>query len=216
MPNLDDILSDAQGGEAMDMLGREYGLTPDQTQAAVTALLPAVSAGLKRATATPEGLSNLLAVMAQQPHLPAMYDDPNTAFAQPGRDAGNDILSVIFGSPDVSRAVADSAQLQSGITSGILKKLLPVVVGMLISGMLGRKSSSASPPSAPAGAPTDGGGLWDILEQVFRRSMAGSSGSTPNAPSQVPTPAGQQLPDPSGQAAPDNDLMAVILRELQK
>jgi hypothetical protein len=224
MPNLDDILSDAQGGEAMDMLGREFGLTPDQIQAAVTALLPAISTGLKRATATPEGLSNLLAVMSQQPHLGAMYDDPDTAFAQPGRDAGNDVLSVIFGSPDVSRAVAERAQVQSGIASSILKKLLPVIVGMLISGMLGRRSSEASPPSAPMGTPA-GGGIWDILEQVFGRAMAGSSGTAPTtAPQQVP--ADQQFPnsggplsDPSnsgGPAAPGGDLIAVILRELQK
>ena len=64
MANLDEILADAQGGQATAMLGREFGLTPEQTQAAVTALLPAISTGLKRATATPEGLANLLAVMA--------------------------------------------------------------------------------------------------------------------------------------------------------
>jgi hypothetical protein len=216
MPNLDDILSDAQGGEGMDMLGREFGLTPDQTQAAVTALLPAISTGLKRATATPEGLSSLLALMSQQPLLRVMYDDPDTAFAQPGRNAGNDVLSVIFGSPDVSRAVAERAQLQSGIASSVLKKLLPVIVGMLISGMLGRKSSEASPPSAPTGTPAGSGGIWDILEQVFGRAMTGSSGTAPNAPPQMPAPADQQLPNSGGPAAPGGDLIAVILRELQK
>jgi len=52
MPNLYEILADAQQGEAMAELGREFGLTPQQTQAAVAALLPAISLGIKRATAT--------------------------------------------------------------------------------------------------------------------------------------------------------------------
>ena len=55
MPNLYEILADAQQGEAMTSLGDQFGLTPQQTQAAVTALLPAISMGLKRSTATPEG-----------------------------------------------------------------------------------------------------------------------------------------------------------------
>ncbi len=231
MANLNDILSGAQGGQAMAVLGREFGLTPEQTQAAVTALLPAISTGLKRATATPDGLANLLAVMAQQNDLPAMYDDPKTAFAQQGRGAGNDLLSVIFGSPEVSRAVADRAQMASGIGSSILKKLLPVLVGMLISGMLGRKSSKAAPAETPAPAETvppmaGGGDLWDILQQAFRRGLAQPSGTSPTPPQQMPAPSGQPLPIPGGpfprageggeQPFPSGDLLGQLLRELGK
>ena len=47
MPNLYDVLGDAQNGEAMAELSREFGLSAQQTQAAVAALLPAISMGLK-------------------------------------------------------------------------------------------------------------------------------------------------------------------------
>ena len=47
MPNLYDVLADAQNGEAMTELSREFGLSAQQTQAAVAALLPAISMGLK-------------------------------------------------------------------------------------------------------------------------------------------------------------------------
>jgi hypothetical protein len=230
MANLNDILAGAQGGQATAALGREFGLTPGQTQAAVTALLPAISTGLKRATATPEGLANLLAAMAQQDDLPAMYDDPRTAFAQQGRGAGNDLLSVIFGSPEVSRAVADRAQAASGIGSTILKKLLPVLVGMLISGMLGRKSSKAAPAELPpppetTATPAGGGDLWEILQQAFRRSLSQQSDASP-PPAQIPAPGGQPLPIPggpfprAGEAGeapfPSGDLLGQLLRELGK
>ena len=66
MASLYDILADAQHGDAMAELGREFGLTSQQTQAAAAALLPAISMGLKRATATPEGLGDLFSLMGQQ------------------------------------------------------------------------------------------------------------------------------------------------------
>ena len=217
MANLHDIVADAEGGEAMAMLSREFGLTAGQTQAAVAALLPAISTGLKRSTATPEGLGNLFGMMGQQRHLHAMHGDPAVAFAQEGRTAGNDALSVIFGSPDVSRAVADQAQQLSGVSSGILKQMLPVLAGIVISGLMGAKSGTAAPqrPAAPSGA---GGGLGDILGQIFGRGMPWSSGPSAS-PQQVPLPGGQPSPIPADtapQPAPGGDLLGYILRELEQ
>jgi hypothetical protein len=221
MATLYEILAEAQGGEAIAVLGREFGLTPQQTQGAVMALLPAISMGLKQATATPEGLGNLFGVMGHQRDLHAMYGDPKIALAPEGRAAGNDVLSVIFGSPDVSRAVVDQAQQFSGVGSSILKKMLPVIVGMLISGLMGNKSGKAAPqsPAAPTGA---GGGLGDILGQIFGRGMPGSPGPSPGAGQQLPIPRSQPTPvpgDTSGQSAPSGDggdLLGQILREFEK
>jgi hypothetical protein len=177
MANLYEILANAEGGQALTMLGREFGLTPEQTEAAVTALLPAISTGLKQSTATPEGLGNLFGLMGQQRDLQTMYDDPATAFGREGRAAGNDALSVMFGSPDVSRAVADQAQDVSGVGAAILKKMLPVLAGLVISGMMRGGSGQAAPaPSAPPTSPSQGGGLGDILGQIFGRGGLGRPG----------------------------------------
>jgi Bacterial protein of unknown function (DUF937) len=127
MPSLYEMLDNAHDGEGMAALGREFGLTPTQTEAAVAALLPAISTGLKQSTATLDGLGNLFGVMGQQQNLQAMYDNPETAFGPEGLAAGKDAL--IFGSPDVSRAVIDQAQNFSGVSSNILKKMLPVLAG---------------------------------------------------------------------------------------
>ena len=157
MANLYEILADAQQGEAIAELGREFGLTTQQTQAAVTALLPAISMGLKRSTATPEGLGNLFALMGARPDLYAMYDDPQAAFSRQGREAGDAVLSAMFGSPDASRAIADQAQQLSGVSSTILKKLLPVLAGLLISGLM-RSGSGQAAPSAPQTSPGEAAG----------------------------------------------------------
>jgi hypothetical protein len=216
MPSLYEILDNAHDGEGMTALGQGFGLTPTQTKAAVTALLPAISTGLKQSTATPDGLGNLFAVMGQQQNLQDMYDDPETAFGPEGVAAGKDALSVIFGSPDVSRAIIDQAQNFSGVSSDILKKMLPVLAGVLISGLMRSGSSGkAASPGAPA---PSGGSLGDILGQIFGRGMSGSP-SAPAEPGQkFPAPASPPpLPtDAGGQPTPEGDILGSILRELEK
>jgi hypothetical protein len=238
MASLYEILADAQQGEAMAGLGREFGLTPQQTQAAVASLLPAISMGLKQSTATPEGLGDLFSVMGRQPNLYAMYDDPQAAFSRQGRAAGNEVLAKMFGSPDASRAIADQGQQFSGVTSDILKKLLPVLAGILISGLM-RSGPGQAAPSAPQSSPGEGGGLIDILRQIFQQGTSESAGPSPIPPigdilgpkrgapasptpgPQPPVPSGQPVPMPAptdagGQATPGGDLLSQILRDLEK
>jgi hypothetical protein len=196
MANLYEILANAQGGQAMALLGREFDLSPKETEAAVTALLPAISAGLKRSTATPEGLGHLFGVMGQQPYLQAMYDDPATAFSREGIAAGNDALAVMFGSPDVSRAISAQAQQFSGIGSTLLKQILPVIAGILISGLM-RGGSGQAAPSAPSNMPTQGGDWvtsWVRFSDARRLQGVGSrlpcppASQSPLRPTRVASP----------------------------
>lgn len=193
MANLYDILASAQHGDALAELSSQFGLTPQQTTAAVAALLPAISLGLKRATATPEGLSELFSVMGRQPELYAMYSDPRAAFSREGVAAGNAVLAQMFGTPDASRAIAEQAQYFSGggVTSAILKKLLPVLVGMIISGLMRSGSGQATPAPAPQPEPQQGGGniLGDILREIFKQGTGGGgSAPAPSGPANSPVP----------------------------
>ena len=47
--NLNDIIQAAQGGQGVANLATQFGLTPDQAQAAVQALTPAFSTALQKA-----------------------------------------------------------------------------------------------------------------------------------------------------------------------
>src|SRR6266436_7724285 len=198
MASLYEILDNAHDGEGMTALGREFRLTPAQTQAAVTALLPAISTGLKQSTATVDGLGNLFGMMGQQQNLQAMYDDPETAFGPEGVAAGNDALSLIFGSPDVSRAVIDQTQNFSGVSSDILKKMLPMLAGVVLSGLM--RSGSSGKSASPGLPAPSGGNLGDILGQIFGRGMSGSSSAPVDPRQKVPPPASQppSLPTDAG------------------
>jgi hypothetical protein len=214
MASLYEILDNAHDGEAVTALGRQFGLTPAQTQAAVTAFLPAISTGLKQSTATVDGLAKLFGVMGQQQDLQDMYDDPQAAFGSEGVAAGNDALSVIFGSPDVSRAVIDQAQKFSGVDSNILKKLLPVLAGVLVSGLA--RSGSTGTSASPSQPPSSGGNLGDILGQIFGRAIQGSPSTSGGPAPQAPKQPSQLPTDTSGQMTPGGDLLGTILREMEK
>ncbi len=181
MANLYEILDSAQNGEAIATLGREFGLTPEQTQSAVTALLPAISAGLKQSTASVDGLGNLFALLGQQKDLPALYDDPTLALSPGGLAAGNQALSLICGSPEVSRGVVDQAAKFSGVSANVLERLLPALAGILLSGLM-RIGSSPSEPLAAQAFGGGGGPLGDILGQVLGQVLKG--------PSSAPAPGG--------------------------
>jgi len=200
MANLNEILENANGGEAIAILGRELELTPEQTQSAIAALLPAVSAGLKQSTSGVDGLGNLFALMGQQKDLPALFDDAKMALSPDGLAAGNQAASLIFGSQDVSQAIVDQAQKFSGVSSSVLEKMLPALTGIAVSGLMRSGPSGTAPLSGAQGAMSPfgaGGGLGDILGQVFGRVLTGGAAPAP-APS-------------SGGAGPLGDILGQIL-----
>lgn len=162
---------------------------------------------------------------------------PRQSLPQKGLPPGNDALSVIFGSPDVKRAVIDQAQAFSGVSSNILTKMLPVLAGILVSGLM-RSTSTAQTPAPGLPAPS-GGNLGDVLGQIFQRGTADAGPQFPSPGSQpgplssgmlgspgAPADAGPQSPSPGiqpgalptdagGSPDPNGDLLGSLLRQLE-
>lgn len=127
--NLMEMIMAAQGGQTAQQAGSQLGLNQQQTQAGIAALLPAISSALKQNTNSPQGLAGLLGALQNGNH--GQYLDNPQAMAQPQTvNDGNAILGHLFGSKDVSRAVAGRAAEQTGIGADILKKMLPLVATM--------------------------------------------------------------------------------------
>ena len=182
--DLTDMIAQSQGGQGLENLGRQFNLTDEQTRAAVDELAPAIMAGLRRETRSPDGLSGLLAALADGDHGRYLEGDDSGIV-----DDGNAILGHVFGSKDVSRGVAAHAADMSGISAGILKQMLPVIAAMAM-GALTRKMTGSSGTAGglgdvlgqvlgggargtPGGA---GGGLGDILGQVLGGRSSGGAG----------------------------------------
>ncbi len=165
MQQIDELLS--ENGTDAGEIGRQFGLSPDQTRQAMASLIPAIMGGFqKRADAND---LESVAGLAQD------IDDPATAVAP-----GNAILGQIFGSKDVSRQVATHAAGNTGISNTVLKSLLPIVAAMvgqhlmrrmaggLLGGLAGGVLGSVlgnlgGGTQAPASGQADGGGLGGIL-----------------------------------------------------
>ena len=67
MPTLFDMMANAQNGQGMELLAQQFGLSQQQTQAAVEALMPAFSQGLKRNASDPYGIGQLHDRYGQRP-----------------------------------------------------------------------------------------------------------------------------------------------------
>jgi hypothetical protein len=134
MFNLTDIMQAAQGGEATNNLAQRFGLTSTQAQAAVEALLPALSMGLQRTARNPYDLTTLAGLLGTGRHAET-FDNSAVAFSAASVAHGNDVLNQIFGNKEVSRQVASQAAAVSGVGPDILKQMLPVIAAMLMGGL---------------------------------------------------------------------------------
>lgn len=191
MPTLFDMLAQAQNGNGMQALAQQYGLSMQQTQAAVAALLPAFSQGLQRNTADPYGLGAFMTAMASGRHA-KYFEDATRAFSPQGVDEGNGILGHLFGSKDLSRAVASQAAQASGVSQQILQQMLPAIASMVMGGLFKQTTSQMQ---AAGGFGGGNNPLGEIIEQMMRQGGM-----------QAPAPQQRQAP----QTPMDNPLGKVL------
>lgn len=147
--NLLDMIMSAQGGNTAQQVGAQLGLDQNQSQSAIAALLPAISSALKQNTSNPQGLAGLLGALQNGNHEQYL-ENPQMLGQQQTVNDGNAILGHLFGSKDVSRAVAGHAAKKTGIGADVLKKMLPLVATMAM-GSLSKQTRQPSMKSALAG-----------------------------------------------------------------
>ncbi len=173
--NLTDILAQAGG---LQSVARDLGVSEEQVASGAAALLPAILGGMKKqAQAQPAGLGGLGDLLGQLGGggLLEQVLSPQPTDAS----AGNDVLGQIFGSKDVSRAVAQNAAAQSGLDAGLLKKMLPLLA-MLVTGFMAKQAGAGDAPSPAGGLGGLGGllgGLGGMLGGAAPAAGAGGAGA---------------------------------------
>lgn len=134
MNNLFEMMMQAQGGNAVANMAQQFGLAPQQAQSAVESLLPAFSTGMQKQAESVDGLQSLIQMFGAGQHAET-FDADGDGIPDNATQQGDTVLGQLFGSKDVSRAVADQASLSSGVSSTILKQMLPVMASMLMGGL---------------------------------------------------------------------------------
>jgi hypothetical protein len=194
---LTDMLAQTGGLQAM---ARELGVSEAQAASGADALLPAILGGFKKQTQSqPTGLEGLGGLLGQLGGG-GLLDD---VLAPQPTDVrrGNDVLGQIFGSQDVSRAVAQNAAAQSGLAPSLLKKMLPLLA-MLVAGYLAKQRDAGAdvPPSSEAG------GLGGLLGSLLGGQATRAGSATPGAAA----PGLASMLDLDGDGNPLDDILRMV------
>ena len=143
-----DMMMQAQNGAAMDAVSKQFNLAQEQATKAMAALMPAFSASLKRSSSNPYDFMGLMQAVASGNYA-KYFEDMGKAFTPQGIDDGNTILGQLFGSKEVSRAVAAQAAQMTGIGQEIYKQMLPVIASTLMGGLFKQSMGQMSSPVNP-------------------------------------------------------------------
>lgn len=178
------MMLEAQNGQAIMNMAKQFGISQEQAEAAIKATLPAFSMGLKQNTADPTGMQAFMEALGKGQHL-KYFEDAGALFNPSGQQEGNDILAHLFGSKEVSRVVADQASEVSGLGAELIKKMLPLIASIIMGAMF-RQSQT--------------GGMQDMINDIIRQ-MTGGGSRPPQRPADSPAPESQGRPtsnDPFG------------------
>ena len=169
--NILDSIMNAGDGAAVRQLGSQLGLDESQTTSALSALVPALSAGLSQNMQTPEGLGGLIGALSGGSHQ--RYIDDPSVLGEAGTIAdGNGILAHVLGSKEASRQVAAQAGAQAGLSPDLMKRMLPLVA-TLVMGAMSRRA--AADGGASSMASTGAGGLLEMLSGSLDQNRDGSA-----------------------------------------
>jgi hypothetical protein len=175
---LNDIVQSAQGGQAVANLAARFGLTTEQAEGAVHAMIPALAAALQHIKDDPASLGTLIAEIAGGAHGASYSESADASGASPTSAAMQ-----AFGSPEgIEKIVAHVAEA-SGVAPETISAMLPSVASILLgglahsmtsqglSGVLGDLATASSAPgglgSALDSGSDSGGGLLGKLGSIF-------------------------------------------------
>ncbi len=157
---LNDIVQSAQGGQAIDNIAARFGLSPEQAQNAVTALLPAFQMGLQNVTAG-GGIGSILQHLGNGAHQQS-YADPGAAQSPEATQAGGSVLGDIFGGHAATGQVAQQASSESGVPASVIQAMMPALASVIMGGLFHGAQN---------------GGFGGILQSMMGSVFGGSGGS---------------------------------------
>lgn len=180
MMNLFEIMQQAQGGNAYNNLAQQFGIGPEQAQKAVESVLPAFSLGLEQQAQTLEGWSNILSSLSQSQGSAQFYDSDGDGIPDSMENDGQNALGGLFGTPEMTQAMANQAAQFAGLPATIMQQMLPVIASMVIGGLL--KGATNSGLGGILGQMMQGGqgNLGNILGGMFGQAPQQNSGGLGN------------------------------------
>lgn len=207
MVDLPSLVQAAHGGDVVGNLARQFGLSPEQAQAAIEALTPAVAHGLHNHMLSDEGASQVIGAL-DEPANQQAYADSAAAQAPQTSEAGARLLNQLFGAQGLQDIVGHVAT-ETGVDANTLNALAPVVASLVAGGVAkamneGGLASQAAASAAPRPETLGiGYAIGDLINPMFNAMFSGLFKHTTQAaaPRTTPAPAPASGPDLSALAA---------------
>jgi hypothetical protein len=155
MSLLDTVLS-AGGGDVVKQFAGQFGINSEQATSTISALLPALAAGMKEKLAAGDGSG--LSQLISGGNLGKFADDPSSLGTSEAIDKGKSFVNQIFGSQDLSSMIAAVAE-KVGLSTSVISNLVPAAAALL-GGILSKHSAT-------------GGDLNDVIGQIASSGHAG-------------------------------------------
>lgn len=145
--NLLESLIGSDNEDVVNELAKQLGVGTADARKAAEQLVPALGRAINNNAATDSGLDSLINALDKGDHA-SYLDNPSSLGQASTQQDGNSILGHLFGSKDVSRNIANYGAKQSGLSSVLLKKALPILATLVMSSLskklLGRGKQSGS------------------------------------------------------------------------
>jgi hypothetical protein len=211
MFNLSEILQNAQGGNAIGNLAQQYGISPEQVQSAMQALIPALSTGLQNKATDPGALGSIISAVTDSSHH-ASFSNPDAAPDANAVQKGQNVLGDLFGSSNITNQIAQEASKVTGVQPEVIVQLFPAIASLAmggmaqafhnqgLGGMLGQLASAAQQGNLGSAlgqstAPASGG-VMGVVTTILGGLFGGGQPSTPEtAQTATPTAAPQDAID---------------------
>ena len=174
--NLLEMLNGANGGQSVAALAQQFGISEEQVQSVMGQLVPALASGAQNNIAQEGGLEGMLGALMGGNHS-QYVDDPSTLAGAGAVEDGNGILGHLLGGKDESRALATQVAGATGLSSTLIKQMLPVVASMAMGAMAKHIGSGAGQGEPATGLAAmldfnhDGSAMDDVvglLGKLFR------------------------------------------------
>lgn len=145
--NLLESLIGSESDSVVSELAKQLGVGESEARKAAGQLIPALGRAIKNNANTDSGLDSLVNALDKGQH--SNYLDNLSGLGSNNTiNDGNGILGHLFGSKDVSRNIANHGATQSGLSSALMKKALPILATLVMSTLskklMGRGKSSGS------------------------------------------------------------------------
>ncbi len=154
-----DLLSQAQGGQGLSQLAKQFGIDDSKANELAEMLAPTIGSAAKK-KAQSGGLNDVLAALKGEGQG-GLFDDATQAAAPQGQRQGMDFLEGLMGGSQGPKDLAGEAASRSGIDIGTIMKFLPALAAMLQGGM--QKKLPDSSIDSMMGAGASGGGLGSLI-----------------------------------------------------